>query len=347
MDDPETLKQLVQSMSVGVAVIEPDDWSILFENAKFFQWFPPSEEGLDSLQARLKGIDLERAAQRLDNGRPFRVEHECETTSPATPLSVEMRTLKDLQPARIVVECRDLSKQKQVEYMLESYSNMAEKNARELQKEKDRVEKLLLNIMPKSVYEEMKDYGSTTPQRFEMASVIMLDFVDFTEMAIARDPTALIAELNDIFSAFDRIVELFGCERIKTIGDAYMAVSGMPEETADHAQNIAKVALRVKRYLEKRNAANPQDWRCRIGINTGPIIGSIVGVQKYVYDIFGPGVNLAARMESIAEPMQIMLCDTTYHLLKNDFLMTDCGEVDIKGFDTHTVYSLDGELRVR
>ncbi|MBT4426775.1 MAG: adenylate/guanylate cyclase domain-containing protein, partial [Rhodospirillaceae bacterium] len=284
MDDPETLKQLVQSMSVGVAVIEPDDWSILFENAKFFQWFPPSEEGLDSLQARLKGIDLERAAQRLDNGRPFRVEHECETTSPATPLSVEMRTLKDLQPARIVVECRDLSKQKQVEYMLESYSNMAEKNARELQKEKDRVEKLLLNIMPKSVYEEMKDYGSTTPQRFEMASVIMLDFVDFTEMAISRDPTALIAELNDIFSAFDRIVELFGCERIKTIGDAYMAVSGMPEETADHAQNIAKVALRVKRYLEKRNAANPQDWRCRIGINTGPIIGSIVGVQKYVYD---------------------------------------------------------------
>ncbi|MBR46921.1 MAG: adenylate cyclase [Rhodospirillaceae bacterium] len=258
-----------------------------------------------------------------------------------------MRALKDSDPPRVANECRDISKQKQSEYMLESYSNMAEKNARDLQKEKDWVEKLLLNIMPKSVYEEMKEFGSTTPQRFDSASVMMLDFVDFTEIAVARDPTALVAELNDIFSAFDRIVELFGCECIKTIGDAYMAVSGLPETTEDHAQNIAKVALRVRRYLEKRNAANPQNWQCRIGINTGPIIGSIVGVQKYVYDIFGPGVNLAARMEQMAEPMQIMLCESTYRLLKNDFLLSYCGEVDIKGFNTQTIYSLDGELHGR
>ena len=258
-----------------------------------------------------------------------------------------MRALKDSDPPRVANECRDISKQKQSEYLLESYSNMAEKNARDLQKEKDWVEKLLLNIMPKSVYEEMKEFGSTTPQRFDSASVMMLDFVDFTEIAVARDPTALVAELNDIFSAFDRIVELFGCERIKTIVDAYMAVSGMPETTEDHAHNIAKVVLRVRRYLEKRNAANPQNWQCRIGINTGPIIGSIVGVQKYVYDIFGPGVNLAARMEQMAEPMQIMLCESTYRLLKNDFLLSYCGEVDIKGFNTQTIYSLDGELHGR
>ncbi len=348
MDNHDSLTQIVQSLSIGVAIVDPDDWSIAFENAKFFQWFPPqAEKEEDGLQVRFKDADLERAAQRLDKGRPYRFEIDSDAATPAMPLVVEMRMIKDVDPPRIAVECRDISKQKQSEYMLESYSTMAEKNARELQKEKERVEKLLLNIMPKSVYEEMKDFGSTTPQRFESASVMMLDFVDFTEMAVARDPTALVAELNDIFSAFDRIVELFGCERIKTIGDAYMAVSGMPETAEDHAQNIAKVALRVRRYLEKRNAANPQDWRCRIGINTGPIIGSIVGVQKYVYDIFGPGVNLAARMEQMAEPMQIMLCQSTYQLLKNDFLLTDCGEVEIKGFDSQTVYSLDGELHGR
>ena len=99
--------------------------------------------------------------------------------------------------------------------------------------------------MPRTIYEELKDYGTTTPQRFDEATVIMLDFVDFTEMAISQDPSGLIAELNDIFSAFDRIVELFGCERIKTIGDAYMAVSGVPEETPEHAQNVARVALRM------------------------------------------------------------------------------------------------------
>lgn len=227
--------------------------------------------------------------------------------------------------------------------MLESYSKLSEKNARELQREKERVEKLLLNIMPKSVYEEMKDYGITTPQKFDSATVMMLDFVGFTEMAISRDPTAVISELNDIFSAFDRIVELFGCERIKTIGDAYLAVSGLPEETPDHAQNIAKVALRMKRYLEKRNAAHSETWSFRIGINSGPVIGSIVGLQKFVYDIFGPGVNLAARMESHSEPMCITLCEDTYELIKDDFICSERGEFEIKGFGKKQLYFLEGE----
>ena len=198
--------------------------------------------------------------------------------------------------------------------------------------------------MPKSVYEEMKNYGTTTPQRFDSASIMMLDFVDFTEMAISRDPTGLIAELNDIFSAFDRIVELFGCERIKTIGDAYLCVSGMPETAPDHANNIAKVALRMKRYLLRRNAANSQEWRCRIGINSGPVIGSIVGVQKYVYDMFGPGVNLAARMEAHCQPMTITLCEDTYELIKNEFVFSELGEFEIKGFGTKRLYSLMSEL---
>ena len=117
-------------------------------------------------------------------------------------------------------------------------------------------------------------------------------------MTATRDPTALVAELNEIFSAFDRMVEMLGCERIKTFGDAYLAVSGVPEANADHAAEIARVALRMRRYIERRNASHPTPWFCRIGLHTGTVIGSIVGVQKYVYDIFGPAVDIAARMRT-------------------------------------------------
>jgi adenylate cyclase len=343
MDTPQSLKQILQSLNDGIALVDPDDWSIKFENAKFFQWFPPTDDGDHVLTVRLPGFDTERAEKRLTAGRPYKFEIEVGETARPMPLAIELKPLQEDGDSRVLVQCADISKQKEKEYMLESYSKMAERNARELEKEKDRVEKLLLNIMPRSVYEEMKDYGTTTPQRYDAVSVLMLDFVDFTEMAVSQDPTALIAELNDIFSAFDRIVELFGCERIKTIGDAYLAVSGLPEPTPDHAYNIAKVALRLKRYLDRRNSAHAEQWQCRIGINTGPLIGSIVGIQKYVYDIFGPGVNLAARMEACSGPMEITLCQETFELIKDDFIFSERGEAEIKGFGTRNLYTLDGE----
>lgn len=337
------LEDIVRSISLGLAIVDTRDWSVTFENAKFFQWFPPVDDADATLAARISDLDTAKAFDRLEKGRPYRFETEAKLGARTVPLAVEMRRVNEDTEDIIVVECKDIGKQKEAEYLLDSYSEMSERNARELQREKDRVEKLLLNIMPRSVYEEMRDYGTATPQKFECVSVLMLDFVNFTEMAISHDPGKTIAELNDIFSAFDRICELFGCERIKTIGDAYMAVSGLPEATPDHADNIAKVALRMRRYLERRNSAHPETWECRIGIHSGQVIGSLVGVQKYVYDIFGPGVNLAARMESFSEPMTITITDDTYHLLSNSFVCTDLGEHKVKGFDTKILYTLDRE----
>jgi adenylate cyclase len=345
--DGATLKHLIQSLSIGVAIVDTDSWAIEFENARFFQWFPPAGDLEETLTARVPTLNVERAKERMGGKRPYRGEVESRSETRTIPIVVELKSLPDGDGRLALVECRDILKQREAEFMLESYSTMSERHTRDLQKEKERVEKLLLNIMPRTIYEELKDYGTTTPQRFDQATVIMLDFVDFTEMAISQDPSGLIAELNDIFSAFDRIVELFGCERIKTIGDAYMAVSGVPEETPEHAQNVARVALRMKRYLEKRNAAHAEQWLCRIGINTGPVIGSIVGIQKYVYDIFGPGVNLAARMEEFAEPMSITLCESTYDLLKDEFICTEVGEAEIKGFGVQRLYQLDSEIASR
>ncbi len=347
-DEPVTLPGLaLRSIGTAVAIVDPADWRILFENGLFFEWFSPDADADAPLGGRVEGLDLTAVSEKLERGRRYVWETEISAGARTVTAEVEIRRLKHEERELALFEARNISKRKEAEYLLDSYSRMAEKNARDLQREKERAEKLLLNIMPRAVYEELRDYGSTTPQRFESASVLLLDFVGFTNMAIANDPTSTIAELNDIFSAFDRIVELYGCERLKTMGDAYMAVSGLPEQNPDHALNIAKVALRMRRYIERRNSAHPEAWRCRIGIHSGPIIGSVVGVQKYVYDIFGPGVNMAARMESLAESMQIVVSSDTWALIRDEFNCSDLGEVEVKGFGTQSIYSLDAEASGR
>ncbi len=343
-ENDQFLQDVLRSLNTGVAVVDPDDWSVMFENACFFKWFEPDGEEVDTIEARMPKFDIAEAKASIKEGKTYSFETQSGKGARAKTIEVDARPVAHGDRQFLFVECQDLTKVKEAEYLLDSYSKLAEKNARELRREKERAEKLLLNIMPKAVYEEMKDFGSVTPQRFDEASVLMLDFVGFTDMAISRDPTALIGELNDIFTAFDRIVELFDCERIKTIGDAYMAVSGVPEQTPDHAQNAARAALRIRRYLERRNSSHPEQWECRIGIHSGPVIGSVVGIQKYVYDIFGPGVNLATRMEALSEAMQISVTEATRNLIEETFLCSERGEIEVKGFGKIPVYTLEAEL---
>jgi len=345
--DTEFLQELLKTLGLGVAVADPDDWEILFENAQFFSWFGPDEEVDAGLDHRLPGLDAERARTRLEKGRAYRFEAESGEGARKVPIEITLRGCKFGERDLVVVECEDIGKRKEAEYMLDSHTRMVEKYTRDLKREKERAQKLLLNIMPRAVYEEMKDFGSVTPQRYDAATILMLDFVGFTDMAVSRDPGSIVSELNDIFSAFDRIVELFNCERMKTIGDAYMAVAGIPEESSDHAQSIARVALRMRRYLERRNTSHREAWQGRIGIHSGPVVGSIVGVQRYVYDIFGPGVNLASRMETLAEPMEITITEQTHELIREEFICSERGEEEVKGFGKQRVFTLDGELEAR
>lgn len=237
----------LRSIGSAVAIVDPGSWEILFENGLFFEWFRPEADADAPLGARMSGLDLEAVTEKLEKGRRYAWETEVTSGARTVTAEVEVRRLRYEDREVALVEARNISKRKEAEYLLDSYSRMAEKNARDLQREKERAEKLLLNIMPRAVYEEMRDSGFTTPQRFDEATILMLDFAGFTDMAISRDPTGLITELNDIFTVFDRIVEHFGCDRMKTIGDAYMAVSGLPEANVDHAQSIARVALRMRR----------------------------------------------------------------------------------------------------
>jgi adenylate cyclase len=338
---PQIEPALIDQLAHGIALADAESWLINFTNTRFAQWFPAG----DTMDERLPGLDVPRARTRIAAGRPHTFDVELRQGARTTVVQVEIKPVEIAGRRQILVECHDASARRQAELMLDSYSKLAERHARELTRTKERAEKLLLNVMPRSVYEELKECGSAVPQRIEAATVLMLDVVGFTEMALAQDPQGLIAELNDVFTAFDRVVELFGCERIKTIGDGYVAVAGLGGPASDDAVNLARAALRMKRYLERRNAQHEKRWTCRFGLATGPLIGALVGVQKYIFDVFGPAVNLAARLECKAEPMQILVCADTKAKLAEEFLLSPLGPLAIKGFGEREVFALEDEVR--
>ncbi|MEM6887795.1 MAG: adenylate/guanylate cyclase domain-containing protein [Pseudomonadota bacterium] len=244
----------------------------------------------------------------------------------------------------IVAEYQNITRMRELEQMIDSYSNMVERNTRQLEREKERVEKLLLNLMPRSVYEEFKTFGVVTPQLYRNIAVLMLDFVNFTDFTEKNDPTVTLGELNDIFTAFDRISEQFGVERIKTTGDAYLGVCGMPDPAPDHAMAVANCAVRCLRYLERRNESNRFQWKARVGLATGAAVGSVVGVQKYVYDVFGPAANMAARLQVFAHPMKIVAPVATKFDLIDGFQIDEIGSYDIKGLGTLELINVEGNL---
>jgi class 3 adenylate cyclase len=337
------LQPLLQSLGTGIALVEPNTLEILFANARFRGWFGPSGVEGGHLGEWVRGIDFARLHERLGLGQPFEFEAEAREGAHIVMLSLELRQETLGGRVLLLVEVHDITRQKEAEYMLDSYAHLTETHARDLQQEKERTEKLLLSVMPRAVYEEIKDFGAATPQRFAEASVLLLDFVDFTEMTAGVDPSVVVAELNEIFSAFDRIVAAFGCERIKTSGDAYMAVSGLPEANIEHALRVARAALRMRRYIEGRSSMQTPHWRCRIGIGTGPVIGSIVGDQRYAYDVFGPAANLAARLEAVSEPMQITMGATSAGLIEREFTCRPRGREEIKGFGELELWTLVDE----
>ncbi|MGD9294949.1 MAG: adenylate/guanylate cyclase domain-containing protein, partial [Roseobacter sp.] len=297
-------EHLLKSIGVGVAILRFDDLAIIYNNTAFAEWFGDAESGAVSTDA-LKAIRDDAFSSMEGTGR-YSGEVKVKPRRRTLVISVTLHLAEVDREKMIVVECQNITRMRELEQMIDSYSNMVERNTRQLEREKERVEKLLLNLMPRKVYEEYKTFGVVTPQLYRNVSVLMLDFVGFTDFAEKNDPTVTLGELNDIFTAFDRISEQFGVERIKTIGDAYLAVSGMPEPSPDHASAVAHCAVRFLRYLERRNKGHRFQWEARIGLGNGAAVGSVVGVQKYVYDVFGPAVNMAARLQVFAHPMKIV-----------------------------------------
>ena len=202
-----------------------------------------------------------------------------------------------------------------------------------LQVEKDRSENLLLNILPEEIAQELKKTGKAAPKKYECVTILFTDFKDFTKLVASISETTLVVELNDIFSQFDDIIDEFGIEKIETIGDAYMAASGLPRENPKHALRCVEAAFRMIEFLEQRNGNSEISWNMRVGIHSGPVVAGVVGKKKFAYDLFGDSVNTASRMESNGEVGKVNISQTTYKLLQDDpdFSFENRGKIEAKG----------------
>lgn len=316
--------RLFQSISVGICLVEADTGIVISQNQTFGRWFS------NSIVGQVLDIDLPVPLHDLPSKQPIEVRTKVKRRTLIIELGAHEAEHNDTR--LIVIEGQNISRLRETEAMIDSYSEMVDRRTRELEREKNQVEKLLLNVMPRSVYEEYMTFGSVAPKLFEPVTVLMLDFVGFTKMAAAGDPNVTVSELNEIFTAFDHISELHGCERIKTVGDCYMGVTGLPHLATDHAVLAARAAVKMMRYLERRNQTHEHKWRARIGIATGSVVGSVVGVQKYVYDVFGPAVNMAARLQAQSDPMEITICETMRDALLDEFEISPKQVVALRGF---------------
>lgn len=232
------------------------------------------------------------------------------------------------------------------------YDQMEQKvleRTRELVEEKQKSDELLRNILPESIAQELKANGVINPKKFNNVTVLFTDFKGFTQLAETLPAEKLVNELDVCFSAFDAIVDKYGLEKIKTIGDSYMCVGGLPVENSVHAANSVKAALEfvsfMKSHSEKNRAANRPVFDLRIGLNTGPVIAGVVGKKKFVYDIWGDTVNIASRMESSGEIGRVNISEDTYMAIKDQFECEPRGEVQAKNKGLINMYFVNNNLK--
>ena len=237
--------------------------------------------------------------------------------------SLEKKRLRDLERLRLV--------QLQTEKEL-------------VEREREKSERLLLNILPSAIAGRLKGGEKSIANRHEIVSVLFADLCGFTAMSRKTSPADLVSMLNQIFTAFDHIVEEHGVEKIKTIGDCYMLVGGIPLQRDDHAAAVAECAIEMIAALEGINRANGTELQMRVGIHTGPVVAGVIGKIKFTYDLWGDTVNVASRMESSGQPDRIHLSEQTAEQLQGRYLLEDRGFVECKGLGAVKTFFLNGPM---
>ncbi len=228
-----------------------------------------------------------------------------------------------------------------------SYRVKARTN-RLLDKQKDEIENLLLNILPSEVAKELRVQGHAVPRYYDSVSVMFTDFKGFTTIADKMAPQALVEELNTCFMTFDSIIEKYNLEKIKTIGDSYMCAGGIPTPDKDHIYNMVKASLEIKDYIVQNNIrrgeAGLDSWYLRIGIHVGPVVAGVVGKKKYAYDIWGGSVNIASRMESKGEAGKVNISSAVYELIKDRYNCIYRGRIFAKNIGEIDMYFVENEI---
>ncbi|MBA4149210.1 MAG: response regulator [Verrucomicrobia bacterium] len=212
----------------------------------------------------------------------------------------------------------------------------------QLQVEQEKSERLLLNILPAPIAERLKAGESTIADHFPAVTVLFADIAGFTKLAAQISPVELVKSLNEIFSAFDRLAEKHDLEKIKTIGDAYMIVGGLPTPRLDHAEAVADMALDMQNEIRIFNSSHGTKLSIRIGMHSGAVVAGVIGQKKFSYDLWGDTVNTANRMETYGQAGHIQVTDTTHQLLKDTFTFSKRSKLNVKGKGDMITYLLTG-----
>lgn len=207
-----------------------------------------------------------------------------------------------------------------------------------LLREQEKSERLLLNILPQAIVDQLKQLHGSLAERFDDVTILFADIVNFTPLAAQTTPLDLVNWLNTIFSEFDRLTEQFQLEKIKTIGDAYMVVGGLPVPRADHADAVMQMALAMLEVTQRIQRQDGAPFELRIGINTGTVVAGVIGIKKFSYDLWGDAVNIASRMEAQGAPGKIQVTEATYRRLCHQYKFVKVGEILVKGHGPMTTY---------
>jgi class 3 adenylate cyclase len=214
----------------------------------------------------------------------------------------------------------------------------------EIAAERDKTDQLLRNILPDSIARELRNQNRVVPRFYESATIMFADFEGFTRLTERMDPKGLVDQLDQFFSAFDEIAERHRLEKLKTIGDAFMCAGGLPEPTRTHAVDACLAALAMQDYMAKMNRQRERlhlpRWELRIGLHTGPVMAGVVGQRKFIYDVWGDAVNVAARMESAGAAGRINLSEAVMSRVKSLFDFDDRGTVEVKNKGQLRMYYL-------
>ncbi|MEG4912565.1 adenylate/guanylate cyclase domain-containing protein [Microcoleus sp. B7-D4] len=295
---------------------------------------------------RTRGIPiifLSAVVQASEKVKAFNAGGADYITKPFQTVEVIARVENQLRLRELELQLRENNLMLQQEI---AYREQAERETRLLlettKSQKEKIEELLLNILPKPIAERLQDGQSIIADSFSDVSVLFADLVGFTNFASQRSAAETVKVLNQIFSQFDELSLRHGLEKIKTMGDAYMVVGGLPEPQENHASAIAQMALDMQAAVASFNVQNNQNFSLRIGINIGGVVAGVIGLTKFSYDLWGDTVNVAQRMESSGIPGEIQVTSAVYDRLKDKFLFKKRGAVEIKGKGEMMVYLLVG-----
>lgn len=203
--------------------------------------------------------------------------------------------------------------------------------AKQRQDAQERAETLLLNILPRAIADKLKAKPQTIADAFTSASILFADVVDFTPLAERLSPARVVEMLDQLFGHFDELAERYAVEKIKTIGDCYMAAAGIPSPRPDHARTLALMALDMLDAVRQQGSMGSLGFELRIGINSGPVVAGVIGRKRFLYDLWGDAVNTAGRMQTEGTPGHIQITRATYELLRDEFVCEPRGTVPVKG----------------